>query len=84
MVKAFNTSYYSSPLGKDEKQIALSILTQRELEVAKLVAGGKNNREICNQLFLTEGTVKNYVTRILEKLSLNSRTELAIFMRQFC
>ena len=58
----------------------LKLLTLRELDVARLVAEGKSNREICENLFLSEGTVKNYVTRILEKLELNSRTELAVFM----
>ncbi len=58
----------------------LKLLTPRELDVARLVAEGKTNREICENLFLSEGTVKNYVTRILEKLELNSRTELAVFM----
>jgi DNA-binding NarL/FixJ family response regulator len=57
------------------------MLTPRELEVALLIGEGKSNKEICRILFLTEGTVRNYVTRILEKLELKSRTELAIFIR---
>lgn len=58
----------------------LDMLTQREMDVAKLVAQGKSNKDICNILFLTEGTVKNYLTKIFGKLELNSRTELALFM----
>lgn len=57
-------------------------LTQREIDVAKLVAQGKSNKDICNLLFLTEGTVKNYLTKIFEKLELTSRTELALFINQ--
>lgn len=60
----------------------LKLLTPREMDVAKLVADGKSNKFICETLFLTEGTVKNYVTKILEKLELNSRTELALYMKQ--
>ncbi len=63
-----------------EKQDRLNLLTAREMDVSRLIAEGKSNREIGEQLFLSEGTVKNYVTRILEKLELNSRTELALFM----
>jgi DNA-binding NarL/FixJ family response regulator len=61
----------------------LLLLTPRELEVARLISDGKSNKYICKTLFLTEGTVKNYVTRILEKLELNSRTELALYVKQF-
>ncbi|MDQ7094650.1 response regulator transcription factor [Desulfosporosinus sp. PR] len=78
VVKALNTTDYNSK--SDNEATNLTLLTPRELEVARLVAEGKNNREIGNSLFLTEGTVKNYVTRILEKLELNSRTELALYI----
>lgn len=61
-----------------EKNIDLSILTPRELEVTKLVAKGYNNKKISAELFLSEGTVKNYVSRILDKLQLENRTDLAI------
>lgn len=60
----------------------LKLLTPREMDVAKLIADGKSNKFICETLFLTEGTVKNYVTKVLEKLELNSRTELALYMNQ--
>lgn len=53
-------------------------LTEREEEILALVAQGKSNRDIADQIFLAEGTVKNYVSRIMEKLGVNSRTELAI------
>jgi len=58
----------------------LKLLTPREMDVAKLIADGKSNKFICETLFLTEGTVKNYVTRVLEKVELKSRTELALYM----
>jgi DNA-binding NarL/FixJ family response regulator len=67
----------------NSKENNLFLLTPRELEVAKLISDGKSNKYICETLFLTEGTVKNYVTKILEKLELNSRTELALYIKQF-
>lgn len=60
--------------------IDLSNLTGREKEVAFLVAQGLSNKEICAKLFLSEGTVKNYVSKILDKLNLENRTELAILI----
>lgn len=53
-------------------------LSEREEKVLALVAKGKSNREISETVFLAEGTVKNYVSRIMEKLHVESRTELAI------
>jgi len=84
VVKAFNsiTNDNLSSNESDNLNHKLDVLTPREIDVAKLIAQGKNNKDICNILFLTEGTIKNYVTRILGKLSLNSRTELALFINQ--
>jgi len=53
-------------------------LTEREEKILALVAKGKSNRQIADAIFLAEGTVKNYVSRIMEKLNVESRTELAI------
>lgn len=54
-------------------------LTDREIEIISLVAEGLSNIEIGEKLFLTEGTVKNNLTRILQKLELRDRTQLAIY-----
>lgn len=54
-------------------------LSDRELEVLRLVAHGLNNREIGRELFISENTVKNHVRNILEKLQLRSRVEAATF-----
>ena len=53
-------------------------LTDRENDILQLIVAGKGNKEIAAQLKLAEGTVKNYVSRILEKLNARSRTELAV------
>lgn len=57
-------------------------LTPREQEVLVKIANGKNNREIAEALFLSEGTVRNYISQLLEKLELRDRTQLAIFYYQ--
>lgn len=54
-------------------------ITEKELEIVTHVAEGLNNKEIANSLFLSEGTVRNSITTILEKLNLRDRTQLAIF-----
>ena len=54
-------------------------INEKELEIITLVAEGLNNKEISNKLYLSEGTVRNYLSIILEKLGLRDRTQLAIF-----
>ena len=54
-------------------------LTEREIQVLKLVARGMNNRDIAKELFISENTVKNHVRNILEKLQLRSRMEAAMY-----
>lgn len=54
-------------------------LSQREGEIINLVAKGLNNKEIADTLFLSEGTVRNYLSALLEKLQLRDRTQLAVF-----
>ncbi|WP_433040158.1 response regulator [Dactylosporangium sp. CS-033363] len=56
-------------------------LTGRELEILRLVATGATNREIAGRLFLSEGTVKNYISRILTRLNLRDRTQAAVYAR---
>ena len=54
-------------------------LKEREIEIIKMVAQGLNNKEIANSLFLGEGTVRNSISIILEKMNLRDRTQLAIW-----
>jgi len=53
--------------------------TDREKDIIKLVAQGYDNKEIATELFLAEGTVRNNISRVLEKLSLKDRTQLAVY-----
>ena len=65
---------------RDERaQVPGPRLTDRELEVLKLVAKGMNNRDIGQELFISENTVKNHVRNILEKLHLHSRMEAVVY-----
>jgi DNA-binding NarL/FixJ family response regulator len=65
--------------GEDQRLVPAPRLTGRELEVLKLVATGKNNRDIARALFISENTVKNHVRNILEKLQLHSRMEAVVY-----
>ena len=64
---------------KPETSQSLSeALSERELEILRLIAKGDSNREIADALFLAEGTVKNHVTNILGKLDVRDRTQAAL------
>ncbi|MBW4612266.1 MAG: response regulator transcription factor [Desmonostoc vinosum HA7617-LM4] len=73
-----NTPTQSPPIPPN-----LAELTPREKEVLRLIATGASNREIAQQLYISEGTVKNHVTNILNRLNLRDRTQAAIFANTF-
>lgn len=54
-------------------------ISRRKLEIIRLIADGLSNKEIASQLFLSEGTVRNYLSSILDKLQLRDRTQVAVF-----
>lgn len=58
-------------------------LTERECEILKLISHGMTNADIAQKLFLSEGTVRNYVSVILEKLDVNDRTQAAVLALRF-
>ena len=57
-------------------------LSERELEVLKLVASGASNREIAKKLYITEGTVKNHISNVLRKLGFRDRTQAALYAQE--
>lgn len=57
-------------------------ISEKEYEIITLVADGLSNKEIASNLYLSEGTVRNYLSSILEKLQLRDRTQLAVFYYQ--
>lgn len=75
----------STPSSKDASARAIAAqfdLTEREMEVLQLIATGATNREIAEELVVSEGTVKNHVSNILSRLGLRDRTQAAIFARE--
>ncbi|WMM24660.1 response regulator transcription factor [Tissierella sp. MB52-C2] len=74
----FDSKIVSNIQKHSKKNIDID-LTDREFDILLLVAEGFNNKEIAEKLFLSEGTVRNYISHMLEKLSLRDRTQLAIY-----
>lgn len=68
--------------GRDQEDPAIASLTDQERKVLVQLAEGKTNREIGTALFLSEKTVKNYVSRILDKLGLSRRAQAAAYMAE--
>jgi two-component system response regulator DevR len=68
--------------GRDQEDPAIASLTDQERKVLEQLAEGKTNREIGTTLFLSEKTVKNYVSRILDKLGLSRRAQAAAYMAE--
>lgn len=62
--------------------VLIEPLSEREREILRLIAKGSSNREIADELFITEGTVKNHVTNILGKLDVRDRTQAALKARE--
>ncbi len=54
-------------------------ITERELEIMKLIADGQSNKEIAASLFISEGTLRNITSALLDKLALRDRTQLAVY-----
>ncbi|PFN19393.1 response regulator transcription factor [Bacillus cereus] len=64
---------------EEESKIDKSLFTERELSIIALIAKGFSNKEISKQLFISEGTIANYITSVLGKTGLEHRTQIAIY-----
>jgi len=77
VIEALGDSGYST--AENENGFPDDHFTKRELEIIQLIAKGFSNKEIARTLFISEGTVKNYISTILEKEDLAHRTALAVY-----
>ena len=75
ILKRYKEIGQSTPKGKIDK----SLFTDREYEVIVGISQGLSNKEISNKLYISEGTVKNYITSILNKTDLKHRTQIAVY-----
>ncbi|MCF2151233.1 response regulator transcription factor [Desmonostoc muscorum LEGE 12446] len=84
IVKKLLTQFsHSTPTQSPPVPSSLIELTPREKEVLRLIATGASNREIAQELYISEGTVKNHVTNILNRLNLRDRTQAAIWANTY-
>ncbi|MGL4761806.1 MAG: response regulator transcription factor [Sarcina sp.] len=63
---------------KEIEELDTNIFTQRELDIIKEITKGSSNKEISKSIYISEGTVRNYITSILQKTGLEHRTQIAI------
>src|SRR5699024_9814894 len=78
VTRALIADYAARPQAPAQRSHLLSPLTERELEVMRLVARGRSNAEIADDLVVAEQTIKTHVSRILGKLDLRDRTQMVV------
>ncbi|PSO47663.1 MAG: DNA-binding response regulator [Actinobacteria bacterium QS_8_72_14] len=79
MASKLLTEFAAMARQDEQQQMPTPKLTEREMEVLRLVAQGMNNRAIAKELYISENTVKNHVRNMLEKLHLHSRMEAVVY-----
>jgi DNA-binding NarL/FixJ family response regulator len=77
-----NTPSSETRASAQRETLGTEPLSDKEERILELISESMSNRQIANTLFLAEGTVKNYVSRIMEKLHANTRTELALLSKK--
>jgi DNA-binding NarL/FixJ family response regulator len=80
--KSSNSSAVPLTTTSIHEQAATTDLTPREIEVLRLIARGATNREIASELVVSEGTVKNHISNILNRLGLRDRTQAALYAHE--
>ena len=84
IIKALNIGAKGYILKQDEFDYEKHSISAKEREIIELVAEGLSNKEIASELYLGEGTVRNYISAVLDKLDLRDRTQLAVFYYTKC
>ncbi|MCL1797811.1 MAG: response regulator transcription factor [Eggerthellaceae bacterium] len=77
-----STASTSDASPNSAKEASFGVLTQREFEIIQLIAQGLDNKEIAARIYISEGTLRNHVSVILQKLQLKNRTQLAVYYYQ--
>lgn len=80
--KMMDSIHNDFDIDSQKRDSTLKELTKREYEIAILVGEGKNNKEISEKLFITLGTVKNHISKILDKINIRDRTKLALMINE--
>ena len=70
--------YVRERVGRSGASSIFTLLTERENDIVKLIAKGLSNQEIADKLYISNGTVRNYISVILEKTGLDHRTQIAV------
>ncbi|AZV56716.1 response regulator transcription factor [Clostridium sp. AWRP] len=82
VAKKLVQSLSSNPNFKPNEKKVISDFSERETEIAKMLSMGFNNKQIASSLFISEGTVKNYISNIYSKLGTSDRTSAAIMIKK--
>ncbi|AKN30547.1 LuxR family transcriptional regulator [Clostridium carboxidivorans P7] len=82
VAKKLVQSLSSNPKFKPNEKKVINELSERETEIAKMLSMGFNNKQIASSLFISEGTVKNYISNIYSKLGTSDRTSAAIMIKK--
>lgn len=82
-VKLTNKLFNLSSKLQETEKICVMELSEREKEIAQLMVQGLSNKRIASVFYITEGTVKNYISNIYSKIGINDRTQAVLYLRQF-
>ena len=82
-ISQFSLQSTSQKLEKNTLLLDHIDLSEREIEISKLIVNGLNNKQIASTLYITEGTVKNYISSIYSKIDINDRTKASIFLKKY-
>ena len=80
----FSASRHNPAVATNRDAVLSNGLTERELEIIELIAQGFDNKEIAARVYISEGTVRNHVSAILQKLQFKNRTQLAVYYYRGC